>query len=175
MLTLSLLLAAAAAPPKPAAAPNPLAPAAEGKLECYSPDAAKKTCKSLAAYRPRPDGGYDSLSLIILQPNPLVTLQMVSPVRVRNGQVCGPVREADIQQASFQVNGQAVTPEQTAEMRGKVRALMAPLLGKEVCTQYLPAPDGARIARSVEAGKPRPELDQKVIWISQSDGYKVAP
>jgi hypothetical protein len=174
MLTLilaSIALAAAA----PAAAPNPLAPAAQGKVECYTPDTAKKTCKSLAAYRPKADGGYDNMALAMLQANPLITMQILSPVRVKNGQVCGPVRDQDIDGARFAINGGAATLEQSAQLREQVRTRMARLKGGEVCTLYLPAPNGMRIARAIENGKPRPELDQKVIWVTEADGYRVAP
>ena|SRR5436190_6920241 len=167
-----MLLAAAA----PAASPaNPLAPAAQGKVECYAPDLARKTCKSMAAYRPQADGVYANLAVIMLQDKPLVVMQMLSPVRVRGGQVCGPVRDQDIDQATFEINGAAAPPDATAELRGKVRAQMAPLIGKEVCTQYLPGSGGAHIARNSEAGVVKPELDQKVIWVTKADGYKVAP
>lgn len=170
--------APAAKPAAPAAsAPaSPLAPAAQGKVECYSPDMAKKTCRSMAAYRPTPEGGFANLAIVLLMEKPPVIMQMTSPVTIKNGQVCGPVRNADIDGAKFEAGGSAMTLEETANLRNQVRTQMADVIGKEVCTAYLPSKTaGAKTARAFYNGVAQPKLDQLVIWVTREDGFRVAP
>lgn len=107
----------------------------------------------------------------MLNPSPLIVMRDQIPVVVRDGAVCGPL--TDLEGAVFTIDGQPADP-QTAEMlRGQLSAAFAQL-GTEVCTHYTPQGEGW-LAEAVIDGRPRPDLNQPVIWVSPTDGYSVRP
>src|SRR5262249_7986718 len=70
----------------PAADPNdPWAPARSGKLQCYTPNVAKKTCHALAQYNFAPDGGIENPAEVIISEKPLIIMKGTAPVVVRDG------------------------------------------------------------------------------------------
>src|SRR3954462_1704587 len=83
--------------------PDPIAPAASGQLQCYVPDTTRKICASLAGYRANPNGGIDNIATVLLSKMPVVTMETVSPVEIKMGQVCGKIRRQDLDVAKFTV------------------------------------------------------------------------
>lgn len=155
---------------------DPLAPAAQGKVQCYSPDPARKTCKSWATYEPAAGGGYNNTAYVLVSTNPAIVMKITSPVVVRNDQVCGPIRSSDFDTAEFQVMGRAMPPAETSQARSQMRGAMAAMIGKEVCTAYLATKTANMMtARASYDGVPRPELDQTVAWVTLGEGFRVAP
>jgi hypothetical protein len=154
--------------------PEPIAEASRGQLECYSPDVARKTCHSLAAYSIRSDGMIDSASTVLLSRSPAVTMSAVSQVKVKAGQVCGFVTPEELNQATFTVDGAAATPDQTTALRGRIPTAFQSVFGHEVCTGYV-TDGGKRLATSSFDGVARPGADQPVAWVSPADGYSVQP
>ena len=152
---------------------GPIAPSSLGKLQCYAPDVARKTCQSLASYRPNPKGGIDNVAVVLVASKPPIAMQTVSPVDVREGQVCGVVRPEDFQSAEFTTDGQPVDPEQAAVLREKVLTAMKTYVGHEICTTFVPS-GGSLLAKESIDGVADPTLDERVIWISPSDGYTVS-
>jgi len=51
---------------------------------------------------------------------------------------------------------------------------MQQFVGHETCVGYAPI-GTALLATSTLDGVPRPDMDQKVIWVTKSEGYRVAP
>jgi hypothetical protein len=174
-MSIALLLAATTILPAQAAPTvDPLAPAASGMLQCYAPDVAKHVCRSLAGYRKRSDGGYDNASTIMLSPSPLVVMDTVSPVTVDAGAVCGAIRQQDIDTAVISVNGQKLSDADAATARSQIATAMASLIGKRICTTYVP--DGAQlVAKATVDGVAQPAFDQKVLWVAPTDGFHVGP
>jgi hypothetical protein len=152
----------------------PLQPASEGKLQCYSPNTERRTCRSLAGYELKPDGTIANSATVLLASEPVVVMATVSQVTIKNGQVCGLVRREDVQNASFAIGGAPASPEQTSALRDRLTTAMASLFGVEACTTYETAA-GTMTAQAYIGGVRRPEADQTVIWVSPSDGYKVGP
>ncbi len=155
-----------------ASVPSPIGPASHGKLQCYAPDVARKTCQSLASYRPNPKGGLDNIAVVLVATKPPIAMQTVSPVDVREGQICGVVRPEDFQSAEFTTEGRPVDPAQTAVLREKVLAAMKTYIGHEICTSFVPN-GGSLLAKESIDGVADPSLDERVIWISPTDGYTV--
>ena len=170
ILTILGLLAAAA----PQAAPDPLAPAREGKVQCHSPDAAYKTCLSIARYDPRADGSYLNTADLLLDPQHAVSLRVRSVVRVKGPAICGVLARADILGGEVEVAGAAIPDKTEPTLERVVAAFDAmDLIGKEICTSY--SADGGQLrAEATVDGVARPEYAQPVIWVGPDDGWTLA-
>jgi len=153
---------------------GPIAPAARGQVQCYRPNVAAKTCLSIAAYTLDSAGVIQNTAFVLVNPDPLIIMTTTSPVRIDHGQVCGSISQDDLSAARFTVAGQEATPEQEARLRGLVIQAMSKFFGHDLCTAYVPD-GGAFIAKATDNGVPQPQGEQKVIWISTTDGYHVRP
>lgn len=165
---LILLLAAAA----PQAAADPLAAARAGKIQCANPNIEKKTCMGLTRYSVKPDGSFDTVTTLMVAPQPMVTMEVKSSGTVKDGALCAPIRTADFEAATFQMDGKPADPAVATAMRGQIVASLAPLAGKMGCSRE--TPDGATLKAEVMLdGVARPELTQRVLWVGAGDGYKL--
>lgn len=169
MILLAFWLAASAAPLN-----EPLAPAFTGQVQCYQPDAARKTCASIGAYERDADGTIQNTATVLLRPQPLILMRSRAPVVVKNGAVCGVIAERDLQAATFSIDGEAADAANAEALRRAVGPGYAPLLNREICTAY--EPNGQEMTGRVSIdGKRQPALDQRVRWVSPAEGFTVAP
>jgi hypothetical protein len=150
----------------------PIAQAASGQLQCYQPNIANRTCRSLAGYRMTVDG-ITNTAVVMLSAEPLITMETVTPVEIKNGQVCGKTRAHDIAIAKFLMNGSPVNAQIAETLRKQVIAGLQSEFDHEICTAYIPDGDGF-IAKATDNGVPIP-AEPHLIWVSPGDGYKVAP
>lgn len=157
-----------------AAAVDPIAPALAGKVQCYQPDAARKTCNSMGAYRKDPTGTIQNTATILLRPEPLIVMRTTAPVVVKANAICGTITEGDLAAADFTIDGQPADAANAEALRNAIRPGYAAVLNREICTAYVPSGD-EMAARISIGGKRMPALDQRVRWISPSEGYSVAP
>ncbi len=167
---LALGLVAVAAPEP---FPSPIEPAASGKLQCHQPNHEKKTCSSLAGYRAATGGGFENTASVALPTSPLIVMEIVSKVEIRDGQVCGYVRRSDVDGAQFTVGGVEAAADVTTNWRKRAAALYAAMFDHEICTAYVA--DGQELVTRVSVdGRLAPAMSQRVFWVSPSDGYKVS-
>lgn len=169
MITLALTLALAG--PAPVQAADPLAPAREGRLQCHSPDTARKTCAALAGYTFASDGTILNQSEVMVNPSPLIVMRDSEPVYIRDGAVCG--RVGGFEDTVFLINGHPTEAATANMLRQRVVAAFDGF-GTEVCTTYVTEGDALRAEVAVD-GQRRTELDQSLIWVSPADGYSVRP
>ena len=168
MLWIALFLQASS----PAA--DPLAPAFRGQVQCYSPDVARKACRSIGEYAKGPDGRIVNTATVLLSPNPIIVMRSAAPVEVKDGQVCGVIRNEDLTSASFTINGQAADAAAAKSLRDAIAPGFAPMLNREACTRF--APDGGMLKGLVSLdGERRPDLDQSVRWVAPGEGFSVKP
>jgi hypothetical protein len=153
--------------------PTPLTPAASGQMQCYVPSD-HKTCASIATYTANGDGTFANGAQILLSKQPVVVMQTTTPVTIKAGAVCGAVTKASIANAGLTVNGQAVPADKAAPVLQQIAGSLGSVIDHEICTTYVPDGTGF-VAKASMDGKPQPAQDQKVIWVSPSDGYTVAP
>jgi len=173
LLFLATGVTLAATPPK-VTLPDPIAPAATGKLQCYIPDVSHKTCNSLAAYKTGPDGVIQNTARVLISKSPIIIMETVSPVAVKAGKVCGVVREQDIEKAQFAAADHALDEKQVAPLREQMKMAFKPIFDHELCTQYVADGDGF-IANATMDGQALPGGAQRVIWVTPDDHFKVAP
>jgi hypothetical protein len=160
----------------PALAQNlgPIAPAAEGKMQCYSPDVVAKTCAGIGVFKFAPNGVIENQAEALLSSSPAIVMRSVYTVRIKGRLECTRVRPRDLAAASFVVDGRLASPAETAALRSNIAAANTSVIGREACEGYLPGGE-ALTARMIVGGTPRPDLDRKMIWVSPADGYQVAP
>jgi len=153
--------------------PNPIGPAAQGKLQCHMPDRARRTCQSLAGYRRDGRGGFLNDAEVLLSPEALLTMRTTTPVVIRDGAICGPLSRESLEKATFLADGEALDSEKTASLRAMLIENSATMLDREVCTRYTVSGDHL-VAHAVLDGKPD-ETTMDVIWVDPAEGYRVAP
>jgi hypothetical protein len=152
--------------------PPPIAQAASGQMQCYQPNTANKSCRSLAGYRMTVDG-IANTAVAMLSAKPLITMETVTRVEIKDGRVCGKTHPHDIEVAKFLMNGSPVSAQIAETLQKQLMAGLQSEFDHEICTGYIP--DGAGfIAKATDNGVPIP-TEPRVIWVSPGDGYKVAP
>jgi hypothetical protein len=152
----------------------PLLPAAKGRVQCYSPDPVKKTCKSITGYRIDANGTIESIATTVVSNPPLTIMETIAQVEIRDAKVCAEVREHDILASNFSAEGRGMDLKQTQSMARQALSASKSLLGRSVCTSF--AMDGDVYKAHVQVdSSPRPELDQPVAWVALDDGYRIAP
>ena len=159
-----------APPPPPAPVANPLAPAKLGKLMCYSPDQALRTCGAMAAYGFPTDGKILNRAQVVVTPSPYTVMTTLTAVTLRGPAVCGRMEGAA--EATFTIDGKPADAATTADLRGQIARAFTAYEGVEVCTAYVPFREGFMATVSI-GGAPRPDMNQPVIWVELNDGYVV--
>lgn len=96
-----------------------------------------------------------------------------SPVRIVDGAVCGITREEDITGGQVMTVNGALPSDRAAPLLARVAGAMASLIGHEICTRYQQRGDRLVAEISMD-GVRHTELDQPVIWVGASDGYRVS-
>ncbi|MES2442442.1 MAG: hypothetical protein V4574_06395 [Pseudomonadota bacterium] len=151
--------------------PDPLAPAARGEVQCTMPDKAAKTCFAITIYT-RTAGGFDSVTTMMLSPDPLVTIEMAAPGTVEGNAICGVVTREQMAAAKVSVGGVALPPEQAAPILEQMMAVVAPTFGRKTCTRYRPEGD-LLIAETEVEGVRDPQMTLPTMWVKPADGYRV--
>jgi hypothetical protein len=170
MIEAFLLLLASGAPQ--VAAADPLASAKAGKLQCANPNVEKKTCMGLSSYKVKPDGSFESTTTMVIAPQPLITMEVKAPGTVKDGALCGPIRKADFEAATFRTDGKPLDEATANTIRAQVVGSITPMLDKMGCARE--TPDGAGFKAEVTLdGVAHPEMTQRVLWVKPEDGYKL--
>jgi hypothetical protein len=157
-----------------AAKADPLANARAGMIQCYQPDTARKVCGALSAYIFEHNGTITNKGEVLLAPQPVLIMRTSSPVTVRGDAVCGPMRREDLDAAQIFVNGAPLAADKAAEVRNQVASSYQAMMGKEVCTTFVPTGDRLS-ARVTIDGVPNGQFTQEVIWVKPEEGFQVAP
>lgn len=171
-MLLSVFVSAAVASSGAVGPTNPLALAEKGQLQCYRPNVQKRTCQSIAVYRPTGPGTYDNKALIPVSVD--ATLETHTAVVIRGDAVCGFVRPEDALAGTLRVKGEVIDPEKAKPVLQRVALAVVPFSGKEICTRY--EPSGTDFTAKISIGGTyRADQDEAVKWISPAEGYAVTP
>jgi hypothetical protein len=152
---------------------GPLEPAAHGKVQCFAPNQARKTCFAMSSYRIGSDGTLEVITTMVVGASePEIIMETTSSVEIKDSRVCGIFRVRDIAEANFTLNGKPAGDQQTYLLRDKIEEATLKYADREACTTY--QSDGAALkAKSSWDGVEQPKLNQVVMWVSPDDGYKV--
>ncbi|KQW84040.1 hypothetical protein [Brevundimonas sp. Root1279] len=156
---------------------DPLAPARDGMVQCYRPNAAAKTCNAIGSYRFGADGAITNDAVNLLNADPLIVMHATAKVYVRDGAECSMIVNDPTTITAVEFNGAPLAGEQlAAAQKGIVDSMIAGLGGEgEFCTTYHPNPDGTLRAAVTIDGVAKPEAESVVLWVNPADGWRVAP
>ena len=172
LIAMAVALGALAAPAPAWAQQDILAPAREGQLLCFAPNALRRTCSALASYTQREDGAYVNQAQILIVREPVIVMVIASLVAVRDNAVCGPMTTRHLEGALFAIDGQRASDDNAAYLREQVAA-MPGFLGNEVCTTHVSSAAGLS-AQHTNNGASSGESTQ-MVWVRPDQGYRVAP
>ncbi len=151
-------------------APDPLAEARAGKVQCVSPSREKKTCLAIASFTVRRDGGFDSVVQVLVNPAPAIVMETRTAGSVENGMTCNLIRAEDYAGAKLTMNGAPMDEAAAAPIRPQIAAAIAPMAGKKGCSHERPEGD-VLVSEVALDGVAHPEMTQRLIWVSPSEGY----
>jgi hypothetical protein len=174
-MVLPIVLALLAAEPAAALNADPLGPARTGQLQCYDPDPARHTCKSLAGYSFGADGGITNQAQVLITAQGPLVMTTSTPVTMRDGAVCGPVRAEDIDQAQLAYAGQPLDEARAQQWKVQLKANLGEMIGAEICTRYLPDAAGYHTQVTINGQAAPPQASVRMIWVRPDEGWTVGP
>lgn len=170
MLLIALLALAAA--PQDA---GPLEPGRAGKLQCYGPNIAAKTCTAIGGYRFEADGTIFNDARNQINATPAIVLHATGRVYVKDGAECARTDNRAEEITRIDVDGTPLQGEQFNAARTQIAANIGAVLGDgEFCSTYTPNPDGTLTASVSINGVARPEFESTVLWIEPDAGWTLA-
>ncbi|RZJ45589.1 MAG: hypothetical protein EON87_07115 [Brevundimonas sp.] len=170
-MLLMALLALAGAPQDA----GPLEPGRSGKLQCYGPDIATRTCTAIGAYRFDADGTIWNDARNQINASPQIVLHATGKVYVRDGAECARPENRAEEITRIDLNGVALEGEQFTTVRRQIADNINLVLGEgEFCSTYAPNPDGTLKASVTVDGVARPEFESTVLWIEADAGWTLA-
>ncbi|ATQ42291.1 hypothetical protein [Caulobacter mirabilis] len=172
ILTLAAVMAAATTSAEPTLKiGDPLAPARAGQLLCQTPDAANKSCVVLNHFDFAADGAIVNRIDARLSRKPWVGITMSTPVVVRDGAVCSPLKGVD--KAEVYQDGKPADEATVARVRKGLGEMYAPYAGQEGCVAYKPGEGGLDAYLTV--GKDTAKVPDRVIWVDPAAGWTTKP
>lgn len=149
---------------------DPLEPARAGKVQCYDPIIAEKTCRAMGAYRFGADGEIWNDAQSVVNDTPHIVLRATTRVYVRDDAECAKSDNLAEEITAIEVDGAALTGAQYDAIRKQAAEAMSATIGNgELCTVYHPKPDGSLRAIASLNGVARPDLESVVRWVNPAD------
>jgi hypothetical protein len=152
---------------------NPLAPAIAGKIECFNPNEAAKTCDALTIYKLRTDGTFDEFDKMVLIPNPLVTTELKGVAFVQAGMICQKFTSDTLEQATFAIDGKPIDAIQLEALSPALMSGFKTFIGKTSCMRLTANPKGL-IAEFEVDGISVERPGQYARWVDADEGYKLS-
>jgi hypothetical protein len=156
---------------------DPLAPVREGKIQCTTPDPARKTCSGFTWASILPDGRLRERTVHTLGNSPVYATESVTVSTLENGQFCARITMDDINNARIV---RASAPHAAVNDRNLYiifkQGMVDALLGKKYCAQvYRNSDTGDWMSVGTLDGEFAGELMILFSWISPGDGYRLKP
>jgi len=154
--------------------PPPIAPANDGKLLCMGPDTAQKICNALTRFARADDGVVWSHTFGLVEEDLHVTVRGSSPVEIKNGWVCDRVRPEHVHSFEFAIAPDAVGQAFDVTLyRNFTIAVARAMMHHDLCTVFVPGNTDITVKYMIDGEQSRLP-DERAIWVSPEDGYRVA-
>lgn len=145
-----------------------------GMKLCSNPDAATKTCSTIASYAAADDGSFVETGEVLLAADQPITLQTAIPVTIDGDSICGQLTDAALAGAKVRVGGAQLPPDRHAMALASLTAKLKPLVGRKTCDGL--RMEGGKLMKYGQVERVDVNLPGKpVIWIAADSGYRVAP
>lgn len=153
--------------------PPPIEPANEGKLLCLGPDTAQKTCSDLTRYARAEDGVVWSHTFAFIEEDLHVTARGSSPVEIKNGSVCDRLRPEHVEAFEFAIAPDAVGQAFDAKFyKDFTIAIARAMMHHDLCMVFVPGSADITVKYMINGEQSRLP-DERAIWVSPEDGYRV--
>jgi hypothetical protein len=153
---------------------NPIAKADNGYVQCFVPNVASKTCMAMSGYTKSGEGTWTNTTLILLDANSPLTVEISGEVFLKNGDVCGRFKPEDLQDYKIRYAGRNVPNQLRAQITRALDRQYSVVLNKTSCSVFF-EDNGAKMMKTTVDGK---DVDAPHVWyrwVLKSDGYRVAP
>jgi hypothetical protein len=97
-------------------------------------------------------------------------METVSPIEIKAGQVCGKIREQDIDAARFSASGHLLDMKQTELLRQQLKFAYKDVIDHEICTTYV-SDERFRAARAI--ARPRERQSQRKSKTENDPGARI--
>src|SRR5262245_7143860 len=172
LASLSLAAIVLAAAPIMSGPADWLSQAQAGRLACAAPNAAKKSCISLARYSLSKNGTVEESAETLIPLQPPLTFTTKKTFRIRSGSACGIFTQKDIDSAVFFREGRPVQGRKVEQVREVLNNAFLDYVDREICMSFVPSGSSFEARVSV-GGLDYPHLSQPVIWVRPTDGFTV--
>jgi len=149
---------------------DPLKPARSGRIQCHNPDLARRSCEAMSRFVFLQDGGVVAMAAVKISDHPLTIVQTVTPVTVREGQVCGDLQDTRISQ--LMIEGRPARPEESKEVGDALREVWREDFGKPSCSRYTAEGELLTVETTVD-GVPRPDSRRRMMWVDHDSGFGI--
>jgi hypothetical protein len=116
------------------------------------------------------DGGVVAMAAVRISDRPLTIVQTVTPVTIREGQVCGDLQDTRISQ--LMIDGKPARPEEANEVRDAMQEAWREDFGKPSCSRYTAEGDLLTVETTVD-GVLRPDSRRRMMWVDPDSGFGV--
>jgi hypothetical protein len=155
---------------------DPLAPAREGRILCYGPQADQRACEGFSRFSFEGDGRITNASVTVLASDPPITMRSSLKVYIRDGAECTMIADPADMFTAILVGDQPLQGEAFKTMSDGMAAALRENLGiGEYCTTYAPIGDGVLETITSVNGVPKPSTRNRAIWIDPNEGWRIAP
>ena len=155
---------------------GPLEPGRAGKLQCYGPNVAAKTCTAIGAYRFDADGTIWNDARNMINASPQIVLHATGKVYVKNGAECAHPENRAEEITRIDLNGAPLEGAQFTTVRQQIADNINLVLGEgEFCSTYTPNIDGTLKAAGTITRLARPEFESVALWVEPNAGWTLAP
>lgn len=166
---LSIAIALLAAP-----VADPMAPARDGLVACSDPDIYFKSCTVMTRYTSDGAGAYTFSSQMVLDDAENVLMHVPGRVVIRGAALCERYSPRLVDQVHITVDGDDATAEELRVVRGNLKDVLRPFIGKEMCTTVTTVEDSDILSSYVTIdGKRSSEMETHFMWVDPADGWSV--
>jgi hypothetical protein len=154
---------------------DPLAAARAGQVQCLDPDPAARTCRGMAWFDVRADGGVQVRQITILANMPAMAAEVRFPLKREGAALCGMMTEAHIANHRIVSSRAPFAPVRDEQLYLVYReALVATLLNRKLCSYHYTR-DGDALGQEVGTidGQFAGELMSLYSWIDPKAGWRL--
>ena len=145
-----------------------------GRMICSNPNDGAKTCSAISRYEIVDGAALRETTEVLLSPKQPMTLQLTVKARLEKGAICGQLSLDDLEDGIVRMNGTPLERQKNKLVMASLSEGLAPLAGRTIC-EVLRFEDGRLLKYGQMEGMDFRLPPKPVRWITEADGFRVAP